>query len=192
MLLLLVGCRQIFGIHDPQREVADATETDAAFDANAIDAGFAGPDAALDCTMLPALPPNVVTEHENGTATTLAIKDFGLGSSNYKYFVGAAGATVTAHFTYTFTDSSCATSCIDQIEIGYIPGDRVACPFDGAITSTGTSGSATQMLTLPTTLGWTSVRLAIGQNFSCTFHGAHTWYEGVPPAEDTVGYVCVQ
>jgi hypothetical protein len=53
------------------------------------------------------------------------------------------------------------------------------------------SGSSMFTLTAPAMLGWTSIRIAIGQNISCTANGANTWFEGPPPATEIAGYVCV-
>jgi hypothetical protein len=190
LLLLLVGCRQIFGIDEPSRAIpADAVVIDdAGFDA----AGDPTLDAAPGCSMPPPAPADSIDEAENAGATTLRIKNFKVASTGTKYIVAAAGDSFMVTFDYTWKDTSCESGCIDQIEIGYIPGDRVGCPFDGQVPN-GLSGSSMFTLTAPALQGWTSIRIAIGQNFSCTYEGAQTWYEGTPPPPaDIAGYVCVQ
>jgi hypothetical protein len=189
LLLLLVGCRQIFGIDDPGARALDAPVRDAGLD-GMIDGTLA--DGANDCTMPPGVTlPDVVEETLNGGTTSLKIMGFAINGGG-KYLVTGPGTMLTVTFDYTWLDTSCASSCIDQIEIGYAPGDRVGCPFDAAVTKgVMVPGNRSYVMIGPTQKGWTSVRLAIAQALSCTAGGASTWYEGPPPAEDTVGYICV-
>lgn len=139
--------------------------------------------------MVPASP---LVETLNAGATKLTITNFKLGMADVPYIVVAAGDSFLVNFGYTWVDASCSGSCVDQIEIGYTPGDRVGCPFDGAVMNgLMQTGMRTYAMTAPAIRGWTSIRIAIGQNFSCTAGGAHTWYEGPPPEADIAGYVCV-
>ena len=190
LLLLLVGCRQIFGIDDP-RAIADAfAMRDAPIDDAPADAPPLKQDAPPDCTMQPAAPADPIDESQNGGATTLRIKGFRISPTNSKYIVASAGDSFVVDFQYTWTDTSCASSCIDQVEIGYVPGDRVGCAFDGTVPKGPmVSGSPSYTMTAPATLGWTSIRIAIGQGLTC---GTGTWFEGPPPDTEIAGYVCVK
>lgn len=188
-LLLLVGCRQIFGIDDP-RAMADAfVMHDAPIDDAPADATPLPQDAAPDCTMQPPAPAYALDESQNAGATMLRIKGFIINTTNSKYIVASAGDSFVVDFQYTWTDTSCASSCIDQVEIGYVPGDRVGCAFDGQVPKgPQVSGNANYTMTAPAMLGWTSIRIAIGQGLTC---GTGTWFEGPPPATEIAGYVCV-
>ena len=190
-LLLLVGCRQVFGIDDPHARGIDAQPMAADADIDAtIDAAIV--QDAADCSMQPAAPPFQLDESQNAGATTLRIKNLKVGTTGGKYIVAAAGDAFDVAFNYTWVYSSCASNCIDQIEIGYVPGDRVGCPFDGPVArAVAVSGMLTYPMTAPATPGWTSIRIAIGQALGCTANSAHTWFEGPPPDTEIAGYVCV-
>ena len=183
-MLLLAGCRQIFGIDDPHAPIDAKVVRDITLDSERPR------DAAnLDCSQLPIKPPDLIDESQNAGATTLRISAFKFDNGT-SYFVGAAGVPIQAGFKYSWLDTACAGSCVDQIEIGYVPGDRLGCPFDAVVPKNmPTGGTLSYAIIAPTASGWTSVRLAIGQNTSCT--SATTWFFGPPPATDIVGYVCV-
>jgi hypothetical protein len=59
-----------------------------------------------------------------------------------------------------------------------------------ALGGTGTLAVNTTAFTAPTSPGVYELRINIGQNFSCTYQGAHTWWGGNEPP-DVVGKVCV-
>ena len=81
----------------------------------------------------------------------------------------------------------------DQIEIGYQPGNRIECPFDNGVSKqNGASGTWTGNLTAPATPGSYDLRTNIGQNYSCTYMGANSWWNGTPPADWTIAKLCVQ
>jgi len=143
-----------------------------------------------DCTMQPPALSDAFDESQNAGATTLRIKGFRISTTGSKYIVTSAGDSFMVDFQYTWTDTSCAGNCIDQVEIGYVPGDRVGCAFDGQVPKgQSVSGNPNYMMTAPATLGWTSIRIAIGQGLTCGTAG--TWFEGPPPANEIAGYVCV-
>jgi hypothetical protein len=189
LLLLLVGCRQIFGIADPHAMADAFVMQDGPIDDAPTDAPPLPLDAALDCTMQPPAPLDALDESQNAGLTTLRIKGFKINSNGSKYLVASADDSFMVDFQYTWTDTSCANNCIDQVEIGYVPGDRVGCAFDGQVPKgPPISGNPSYTMTAPATLGWTSIRIAIGQALTC---GTGTWFEGPPPATEIAGYVCV-
>ena len=196
--LLLVGCRQILGIDDPRPLAIDAPQVtvDAPLDTQPCsDSDGDGICDAVDdwpCGVKPTAL-GVVTESDNNGQTLLQITGFGFGTAGTLFAVVAPTTALTVKFNYLWHDTSCSMNCIDQIEIGYTPGDRIGCPFDQAVPKlVGASGSLMYGLTAPAQPGVVSVRFAIAQNFSCTGGGATTWFQGPPPAANIAGYICVQ
>jgi hypothetical protein len=191
VLAVAPACRQILGLDQPERTpIADtALERDAAIDA--IDATDAAQliGCAVDAGTLSAS----VTATANGGLTTLtvdAIKVAGAGQQ----VTAPASSAVTFEFQYTLIDTSCpGNGCIDQIEIGLVPGNRTSCPFDGVVSpQNGVAGMASGSFTAPAMPGAYDVRINIGQNYSCTHDGASTWWNGTPGPSSTIARLCVQ
>jgi hypothetical protein len=201
-LLLLVGCRQILGIDDPHAlATGDAPQSigpDATIDAGGTACADDDHDGVCDtvddwpCGPKPDPPAVDVASSENTTATSLTLSGFGF-SDGTKFIVVAPGDALSVHFNYQWIDSGCALGCIDQIELGYTPGKRFGCAFDATVPlGTPTSGTiSAYAMTAPTTLGTVALQFGIGQNNTCTFHGATNWFLGTPRPADTLAYVCV-
>jgi hypothetical protein len=104
----------------------------------------------------------------------------------------APGATFSLQVDYTIADCTCPT-CLDQIEIGFVPGNGyAACSYDGQPGCATTTGRHTSTLTAPATAGRYAVAFDRGQDWSCQYQGHTAWWNGVPPSEHTIAAVCVQ
>ena len=190
-----VGCRQLLGIDSPI--LADA----------AGDASSDSADAAADssttidaltwaCGTEPPTPPSVVTDTamDGVGMISLQLTDIAI-NGGAQLAVVAVGSTVTYQFNYVLTDTTCASDCTDQIEIGTVPGGRLACPFDGVVNKdSGVSGMKTKTFTAPATAGVYDVRVNVGQDYSCNANGLNEWWPtGTPPPADlTFATLCVQ
>ena len=203
LLLLLVGCRQIFGIDEPRAQATDAPPADVTADPT-VDAAPPCPDDDHDgvcnavddwpCGPKPAAPAASIASSESTATTSLTLSGFAF-SDGSRFAVVAPDAAITVHFDYQWADSGCVIGCIDQIELGYTPGNRFGCAFDATVPPLGTllSGTVgTYAMTAPATPGVVELQFGIGQNNSCLYHGAINWFLGTPGAADTVAYVCVK
>lgn len=101
-----------------------------------------------------------------------------------------AGASVSLALQYRIDDTSCG-GCIDQVEIGIVPGDRLDCVYDANPPGGGAGGDASGSFDAPTEPGLYELRHNLGQNWSCYDRGASTWWAGAPPPEHTFGLLCV-
>jgi hypothetical protein len=202
LLLLLVGCRQIFGIDEPRAQAIDATPV-VAIDATQ-DAPPPCPDDdgdgicnAIDdwpCGAKPAAPAATIASSESTATTSLTLSAFAF-SDGSNFAVVAPGAAISVHFSYQWIDTGCVLGCIDQIELGYTPGNRFGCAFDQTLPLGGSplSGSVgAYAMIAPATPGLVELQFGIGQNNSCLYHGAVNWFLGPPRPADTVAYVCVK
>ena len=127
-----------------------------------------------------------MTDHQT---TTLSGASLGAG----KHRVVAPGATVTVSASYSVLDCIC-TGCIDQIQVGLVPGTLKKCIYDGnPPCGSSTTGASNVTLTAPTTPGVYDVRFRIGQDYSCNGNdGTHTgWWVSAPAASTTVAKICV-
>jgi hypothetical protein len=143
------------------------------------------------CGAKPAAPANHIELVDNGGHTDFKLSNIALGGTG-TLAVAAPGAAVRIQLDYNAQDSACA-DCIDQLEIGWHPaGQRAGCIFDDDVPEQGgRQGSInTTAFTAPTAPGIYELRINIGQNYSCTYQGAHTWWGGTEPP-DVVGKVCV-
>ncbi|HEX7700557.1 MAG TPA: hypothetical protein VF403_07550, partial [Kofleriaceae bacterium] len=68
-MLLLVGCRQIFGIDDPHAMADAFVMQDAPIADAPADAAPLIQDASLDCMMQPPAPADALDESQNAGAT---------------------------------------------------------------------------------------------------------------------------
>jgi len=109
-------------------------------------------------------------------------------------------ATFTVSAGYSIIDCICP-NCIDQIQIGLVPGMRKVCLYDGNPNGgpnnncmTPTTGTATRTLTAPAMPGVYEVRFRVGQDNDCDgSNNDHLgWWTNVPPDPlHTVARVCV-
>ena len=81
--------------------------------------------------------------------------------------------------------------CIDPIEIGSSPGNRLSCQYDANPPVSGATGSADRMITVPAASGRVDLRFNLGQNYGCMYMGASGWWAGAPGASQTFGAICV-
>lgn len=159
----------------------------------ALDAGV-GIDAGVwPCGAEPPAPATTVTFDQviNLQHVTIALTGTTLNGSSR--VVVAPGATLAYATQYSITDCACP-SCVDQIEVGLVPGDRAGCIFDAvpdhnacAIPATG---MATGSVVAPTAPGAYEFRFRLGQDNTCASHVG--WWTATPPdATTTVAVVCV-
>ena len=143
------------------------------------------------CGAKPAAPANHIELMDNGGHTDFKLTNIALGGTG-TLAVATPGAAVRIQLDYNLQDSACA-DCIDQLEIGWHPaGQRAGCIYDDDVPEQGgRQGSInTTAFTAPAAPGVYELRINIGQNYSCTYQGAHAWWGGAEPP-DSLGKVCV-
>lgn len=187
LVCLLAGCRQLLDFEHARIEPDAAPDATACADSDRdavcdeVDDWPCGPD--------PGPVAATVIAMGNGGKTVLTITGVAVANGQRVF---DAGAMLDVTFSYDLQDTSCASNCIDQIEIGYAPGDRVACPYDAPVPrTTGASGDLAVPMTAPGS-GAYEIRINIGQNLSCTEAGANTWWESPPTAANTIARICVR
>ncbi len=152
------------------------------------------PDACDDwpCGVKPTGPASVVTwmtPNENITLTNINVAGQG------RLVVAAAGAALTVSASYSIVDCQC-TGCIDQIEIGFAPGGKQACLYNGNPAGNGscllvTQGSQTRTVIAPSTPGVYPLRFNRGNDDECD--SDMDWWDDVEPGADrTFALVCVR
>ena len=163
----------------------------------APDAGFA--DAPIDaamwaCGIEPPPPPSTVTymATQNGQDLTITLSATTFGGATL--VTATPGEKLTFKTNFSIVDCVCPT-CIDQIEIGFVPGTREDCIYDANPQSNNdctnvTTGSPFRSINVPTTPGVYDLRFRLGQDFSCNGHVG--WWNNTPPdPAQTVAIVCV-
>ena len=183
----------------------DGVRHDASIDARPIDARplDAPPDACSDvdsdgtcdnvddwpCGPDPTPPGSTVTMTGNNGATNMVLSNISVNGS--QLVIVQPGGSLAAAFHYAVTDTACPSGCVDQIELGYVPGHRLRCVFDQTVSKqNGASGTASATLTAPLVADEYDLRTNIGQGNSC---GTQTqWWANVPPDDTrTIARVCV-
>lgn len=103
------------------------------------------------------------------------------------------GATVMAAVDYAIADCGCS-GCIDQIEVGLVPGNRAFCAYDGnpPMCPAESTGSRTRTITAPATPGRYDVRFTRAQDLGCNAGGRTDWWLGAPGDATTIGVICVR
>jgi hypothetical protein len=163
----------------------------------AADAGMITDDASDDwpCGPKPAAPDATVTRTvmQGAVPTTVTLMNSNLDTT--RLLIAGAGAQITFKTSYSIVDCICPF-CFDQIEVGLVPGPRLACIYDGNPQgstdpcATPTTGNPMRTITAPTTPGQYELRFKLGQDFACDQHPS--WWEDMPPmADTTVAYLCV-
>lgn len=179
--------------------IADGPVADTSVDGPCADDDADGVCTAVDtwpCGPEPAdLPATVTYDEVMGTAhITIQLTNPVLDDT--RKLVVTAGATVTLKAQYSIIDCVCP-NCLDQIEVGFVPGGRQGCIYNGnpqgnapELCTTATTGSTQTALTAPTTPGAYTLRFRVGQNLFC---GAQTtWWEDSPPPPETAAvHLCV-
>jgi hypothetical protein len=147
------------------------------------------------CGIKPAAPAATVTHDkvENGQHEIIALSDTTVNGA--AVIEVSPGTQLMISTQFSLVDCICP-GCIDQIEIGLVPGPRLACIYDAnpqvdMPCETPTTGMALVSKTAPLTAGLYELRFGIGQDFGCMFHPS--WWQGTIPTPDTtVAYVCVR
>jgi hypothetical protein len=180
----------------------DAAATDAKQFFDAMHDGPCGDDDndgvcnAVDtwpCGPLPASLGTQLAMTANGGQTSFTLTAIDVAAQS-RLVVAAPNTTLSVHLHYAITDSACSQSCVDQLEIGWAaPGNRTSCPFDDTVPDPGgvTGTITTATIKAPATPGVYDIRANIGQNFSCTYQGASTWWGTAPGTSRTLAKVCV-
>jgi hypothetical protein len=148
------------------------------------------------CGPLPAAPGNSVTwdkvdaqqRHQTITLTNAV-------AGGMKLLVVAPGATFTLGASYSIVDCICQ-GCIDQIQIGLVPGATKQCIYSSNPScSPASTGQSSTSFTAPMTSGVYDVRFRMGQDFSCNGNSGNNtgWWENqAPAAAQTVAKICVR
>ncbi len=218
LLLLVAGCGFQVGLGG-QQPPGDARGDGGSADVDAesvIDAPIDGPIQIADapcmdedndgvcnemdtwpCGPLPQSPGSPVTfeEFNSGNRTAIVLSDTSLMGGT-RLLTVAPGATFTVTASYSIVDCICP-GCIDQIQIGLVPGMRKECLYDANPPNpcqNPTTGTETRTLTAPTTPGVYDVRFRLGQDFDCDGNSNSNfgwWTNQAPPTTQTVARVCV-
>jgi hypothetical protein len=148
------------------------------------------------CGAQPESPGSPITfdEVQNGDHVTISLSNTTLTGGQRLHTV-APGATFTVTASYSILDCIC-TNCIDQIQVGLVPGTTKQCIYSGNPTCPSpTTGAGMTTLTAPMTPGVYQVRFRLGQDFDCDGNSNNNngWWTNVPPMPaQTVALVCVK
>ncbi len=151
-----------------------------------------GPDTDADgivdacddwpCGPRPTVPGTV-------TAQGITISGVSLAASGNAVVVRAS-TSVALTLSYALDDTTCPT-CLDQIEVGISPGNRVYCAYDGNPPPGGAAAVSSQTVMMPPAPGRYDLRFNLGQNYSCNFGGATGWWGPAPDNTRTIAALCV-
>lgn len=174
----------------------DAAAEDAALPLDAGDPCSVGSDADGDgvsdacddwpCGARPSVPGTVSAEHIEVSSVRL-----GDASDAVSTAVAARGSMLRVRFEYAIDDTGCG-GCIDQIEIGLVPGDRAFCAYDANPPGSGARGSVDRMVRMPSSPGPVALRFNLGQNYGCEHMGASTWWDAAPGESQTFAVICIE
>ncbi len=147
------------------------------------------------CGPTPAMPGNAVTWDKVDTQQrhqTITLTNAVAGGT--KLLVVAPGGTFTVGAGYSIVDCIC-TGCIDQIQIGVVPGATKKCIYDSNPNcASASTGNSNVTITAPATPGVYDIRFRMGQDYSCNGNsGQNTgWWDNMAPASaQTVAKICV-
>lgn len=141
----------------------------------------------------PALAATVTWMSANENVTLSNIDVAGMGQQ----IVTDPNQPLAVTATFSIVDCQC-TNCVDQIEIGLVPGGKHACLYSGNPQgssapgcSTPTTGTETRPVTAPATPGVYALRFNRGNDNFCQATGA--WWAGAAPGEgNTFARLCVR
>jgi hypothetical protein len=143
------------------------------------------------CGAKPAAPGATISFSGNNGATDIAITATTLDNTG-RLAVATPQENLSLRFDYAIEDQACPGNCIDQIEIGWVPGGRAGCVFDDPVSKeNGADGSINVMIRAPNTKQVYDLRVNLGQNFSCNYNGANSWWNATPDASKTIAKLCV-
>jgi len=192
------------GTHDGS--IHDAKLTDGkVFDDACIDSDHDGVCDSVEWPCAPTLPAPVQSQitmsanpPQSGSSTPQTVFIIDNATVNgVTRLVAAHGVAATIALHYDITDTACPVACQDQIEIGWVAGDRSGClidtPINGNVAATISNNTVVRF---PQTPGAYDLRVNIGQNFSCD-HGppgvtTNGWWKHDPGDNQTIARVCVQ
>lgn len=153
--------------------------------------GVCNEDDDWPCGGKPDAPPASVTLVVNDGKTRVTITLVTLDIQGQRA-VARPNENLQLTFTFSIRDTACGGNCRDQIEVGWVPGNRLGCPFDNAVDKQdGAAGVRTTSIRAPNQVGVYDLRFDLGQNYSCNHDGANTWWNGEPPASQTIAKLCV-
>lgn len=153
--------------------------------------GVCNADDDWPCGAKPDAPPATVVLVTNNGATRVTISLVTLDLDGQRA-VADPEDNLQLSFGYSIEDTSCGGNCRDQLEVGWVPGRRLGCPFDAAVDKEdGAKGFRTTTVRAPEDPGVYDLRFGFGQNLSCNHNGANTWWDGTPPASQTIAKLCV-
>lgn len=184
----------------------DAKTPDAnVFEDACIDSDHDGVCDSIEWPCAPMLPKAVQSQitmtanpsqsGDNQPLTTFIID--GATVNGVTRLVAAHGAAATIALHYDIADTACADACEDQIEIGWVAGERSGCLVDEAINgNVAASLSTNTVVQFPEAPGAYDLRVNIGQNFGCDRGPPGTtpkgWWKHDPDDTQTIARVCVQ
>jgi hypothetical protein len=160
--------------------------------------GTVAPDidapAAVDpwpCGTMPEAPPGSLDMQLHGGTTYVRLSSIVFAGGS-PVLVAAPGSAISLHFDYAINDTACPNDCRDQIEIGFVAGERIGCLFDDAVPhDAGTTGHVDQTISAPSAPGAYDLRVNVGQNYSCTYGGANAWWGQTPGTTQAIAKLCV-
>jgi hypothetical protein len=144
------------------------------------------------CGAKPPAPQATLSWSRNSGKTTIEIANVSLDNTG-AFAVATAQEMLSLHFDYVITDTACDSNCIDQLEIGWVPGGKISCPFDDEVSKqNGEAGSVSTSVRASTNKGVYDLRVELGQNYSCWYNGASGWWGGQAPSTSrTIAKLCV-
>jgi hypothetical protein len=169
----------------------------------AIDAVTACPDDDTDgvcnnvddwpCGAKPTAPSATLAWTRNSGETQVTITNVNLDGTG-RLAVATPGENISLTFSYAIADTACQGNCVDQLEIGWVPpGSRMMCVFDNAVSkANGASGTVNTTVQARSTPMVYDLRIELGQNYSCSYGGASSWWDGQAPGTNrTIAKLCV-
>jgi hypothetical protein len=151
------------------------------------------------CGVAPPAPSDTVVwqQTEGGDSEGITLSDTRIGGMESNLFVVAPGAQFSVRADYAIFDCVC-TGCVDQIQVGLVPGMTKQCIYDGNPSGNSVSGCDTPttgqdsmvMLTAPMLEGVYDLRFRLGNADFCA-QSAGWWVNQEPPAAQTFGTICV-
>jgi len=149
------------------------------------------------CGAKPTGPSAMLTINNNGGATVTKITSVNLDATG-QLATGTSQEQLSLRFNYDIQDTACAQACVDQIEVGWVSGSRSGCVFDQVVDkNNGAQGAINTMIRAPTNKGAYDLRVNLGQNYSCTYQGANSWWDQtaggpIPDGTRTIAKLCVR
>jgi hypothetical protein len=137
----------------------------------------------IDGPAATAIPSTVTDPSTNITISNVSLNSVG------NVITLNGGDMLTVDLDYSIMDCDC-TGCIEQIEIGFVPGTTFSyCAYDALPGCSGDTGSDTTTLRAPAASGVYYIRFGRAQDYDCD----HTdWWMGTPPASRTIAAICVR